>query len=111
LIKHTRTVNGSTAVESRYFISSLAPNASAILSAVRAHWKVENTLHWSLDVSFREDESRIRIGHAQQNLALVRKLALNLLRKEKTATGGIKAKRMKAAWNHDYFLSLLGITP
>ena len=108
LVTHTRTVNGKTSVESRYFISSLAPDATEILKAVRSHWKVENTLHWSLDVSFREDESRIRIGHAGQNLALVRKLALHLLRNEKTAKGGVKAKRLQAGWNDDYLLTVLG---
>jgi len=70
-VTSTRTVDGKTSVESRYFISSLAPDAPEILRAVRAHWQVENTLHWSLDVSFREDESRVRIGHAGENLALV----------------------------------------
>jgi len=71
--------DGATSSETRYFISSLAPDAEEILRAVRAHWRVENSLHWSLDIAFREDESRVRIGHAGQNLALVRKLALNLL--------------------------------
>jgi predicted transposase YbfD/YdcC len=104
----TRTVNGKTSVESRYFISSLAPDASKILKAVRSHWKVE-TLHWSLDISFREDESWVRIGHAGENLALVRKLALNLLRNEKTAKGGVKAKRLQAGWSNEYLLTVLGV--
>lgn len=104
----TRTVNGQTSVEHRYFISSLASEPSEILRAVRAHWKVENSLHWSLDISFREDESRVRIGHAGENLALVRKLALNLLRKENTAKGGIKAKRLQAGWDDEYLLTVLG---
>lgn len=105
----TRTVDGRTSVESRYFISSLAPDAEELLKAVRSHWKVENTLHWSLDVAFREDESRVRIGHAGQNLALVRKLALNLLRNEKTAKGGLKAKRLQAGWDDEYLLTVLGV--
>ena len=71
------------ATATRYFISSLRQDAREILRAVRARWAVENTLHWSLNIAFREDESRIHVGHAQQHLALVRKLALNLLRNEK----------------------------
>ncbi len=105
----TRTLKGVTSSESRYFISSLAPDATEILRVVRAHWRVENSLHWSLDISFREDESRVRIGHAAENLALVRKLALNLLKKEKTSKSGIKAKRLQAGWNDDYLLTVLGV--
>lgn len=100
--------DGATSSETRYFISSLAPDAEEILRAVRAHWRVENSLHWSLDIAFREDESRVRIGHAGQNLALVRKLALNLLRREKTAKMGIKAKRLQAGWSNDYLLKVIG---
>ena len=101
---------GAQSSETRYFITSLAPDAAEILRVVRAHWRVENSLHWSLDISFREDESRVRIGHAGQNLALVRKLALNLLRREKSATMGIKAKRLQAGWSEDYLLAVLGVT-
>ena len=108
-VTSTRTAGGKTSFESRYFISSLPPDAEELLEAVRSHWKVENTLHWSLDISFREDESRARIGHAGENLALVRKLALNLLRNEKTAQGGVKAKRLQAGWNDDYLLTVLGV--
>ena len=107
-ITDTRTVNGNTVVASRYFVSSLKQEAREILRAVRAHWAVENTLHWSLDIAFREDESRICVGHAQQHLALVRKLALDLLRNEKTAKGSIKAKHLQAAWSDEYLLKVLG---
>jgi predicted transposase YbfD/YdcC len=102
--------DGVTSSETRHFISSCAPDAEEMLRVVRAHWRVENSLHWSLDVAFREDESRVRIGHAGQNLALVRKLALNMLRREKSARGGVKAKRMQAAWSEHYLLTVLGIT-
>jgi predicted transposase YbfD/YdcC len=105
----SRTLGGITSSETRYFISSLKPDAKEMLRAVRAHWTVENNLHWSLDVSFREDESRVRIGHAGQNLALVRKLALNLLRKETTAKVGLKAKQLKAGWSEKYLGVVLGI--
>jgi predicted transposase YbfD/YdcC len=108
----TRTWNDRTGIrssETRYFISSLAPDAQDILRVVRAHWRVENSLHWSLDISFREDESRVRVGHAGQNLALVRKLALNLLRRETSAKMGIKAKRLQAGWSEEYLLTVLGV--
>lgn len=104
-----RTVRGATSEETRYFISSLKPDAKRLMNAVRAHWSVENSLHWSLDMSFREDESRVRAGHAGKNLALVRKIALNLLRTEKTAKVGIKAKRLKAGWSAQYLERVLGI--
>ena len=105
----TRTIKEKTSKETRYFISSLKSDATEMLRVVRAHWAVENSLHWSLDISFREDESRVRIGHAGQNLALVRKLALNMLRVEKTAKGGVKAKRLQAGWSQEYLCTVLGI--
>ena len=74
----------------------------AFAHAVRSHWEIENGVHWVLDMAFREDESRIREGHAQENLAALRHLTLNLLRREKTAHVGIKVKRLKATWNTNY---------
>ena len=108
-VTRTWTQGDATSSETRYFISNLAPNPTEMLRVVRAHWNVENRLHWSLDISFREDESRVRIGHAGQNLSLVRKLALNLLRQEKSAKVGIKAKRMQAGWSEAYLLKVLGV--
>ena len=102
----TRTIQGKTASESRYFISSLAPDATDLLSAIRSHWNIENKLHWSLDMVFREDESRVRIGHARENLALVRKIAMNLLRKDESKIG-LKAKRKKAGWDESYLRSII----
>ncbi|MCP3997639.1 MAG: ISAs1 family transposase [bacterium] len=75
---------------------------------VRAHWGVENNLHWVLDVAFREDESRARVGHVTQNLAMVRKIALNLLKEERSAKVGIRAKRLRAGWNESYLRKVLG---
>jgi len=101
-----RTIQGKTSAQSRYFVSSLKADAKEILSVVRAHWKIENALHWSLDVAFREDESRVRVKHAGENLALVRKFAMNLLRKDR-AKVGLKARRLKAAWDESYLWSIV----
>ncbi|MBI5004969.1 MAG: ISAs1 family transposase [Candidatus Lloydbacteria bacterium] len=96
--------------DARYYISSMADmTADKMLEAVRNHWRIENSLHWILDIAFREDESRIRKGHAQENFALMRKISLNLLKQEKTVTKGIRAKRMKAGWDAPYLLKVLGI--
>lgn len=104
-----RTVRGKTTAETRYYLSSLSGSAEEILSAVRSHWSIENSLHWVLDVAFREDESRVRIGYAQANLAAVRKLALALLRQEPTGQGGIKSRRLQAGWDDEYLLAVAGI--
>lgn len=93
--------------QTRYFISSLPADAKLILKSKRNHWKIENQVHWVLDIAFREDECRVRKDHAAENLAILRHIALNLLKKEKTAKGGIHAKRLQAGWNNDYLLSVL----
>lgn len=99
---------GKTTVERRYYISSLpGDDARKFLEAVRGHWAVENCVHWCLDVAFREDESRIRTGHAAENFSRLRRLSLNLLKAEKTAKVGIATKRLNCGWDHNYLLKVL----
>ena len=74
---------------------------------MRQHWQVENKLHWTLDISFREDDCRVRNGHAAENRAVLRHIALNLLKKEKSIKLGVKNKRLKAGWDDDYRLKVL----
>jgi predicted transposase YbfD/YdcC len=76
--------------------------------AVRGHWSVENKLHWVMDVCFGEDRSRARSGHAAENLATLRRFALNLLKRDKTKKRGIRGKQLNAGWDHAYLTSLLG---
>ena len=93
--------------EKRYYLSSLAVNAERVAEAVRGHWSIENSLHWILDVVFREDDSRVRVGHAAENFGLLRRIALNLLQQEKTLRRGVKTKRLKAALDDGYLLRVL----
>ena len=102
-----RDIFGTLSQEDRYYISTLSGDAHETGAAVREHWGIENSEHWVLDMAFREDESRVRAGHAAQNLAVLRRLALNMLRQESTAKVGIKAKRLKAAWDTNYLLRVL----
>ncbi len=95
--------------ESRYYICSLKnPSAERMQQAVRAHWGVENNLHWTIDMAFREDDSRIRTDHAPANMAVLRHIALNLIRSDTTRKVGVKASRLKAGWSTDYLEKLLG---
>jgi predicted transposase YbfD/YdcC len=98
---------GKSERETRYYISSLRPDAAKLNTAIRQHWGIENKLHWVLDVAFGEDLSRKRAGHAAQNFSLLNRIALNLLKQDKTSKLGVHGKRLAAAWDHDYLLRLL----
>jgi len=107
MIVCTRIIEGKETKYVRYYISSLPSNAERILQAVRNHWSIENKLHWVLDIALNEDRSRIRKDQAPENFAVLRHIALNLLKQEKTAKGGIHAKQFQAALNEEYLLKVL----
>ena len=94
--------------ETRFFISSLAAKVKRFARAVRGHWGIENSLHWVLDISFREDDSRLRKDHGPENLALLRRLAVSLLHQEDSRKVGVACKRKEAGWDNDYLLEVLG---
>jgi len=91
----------------RYYILSKFLSARRFAEAVRQHWGIENSLHWQLDVTFQEDQCRIRKGHADANFSILRRTALSLLKNEKTHKVGIKNKRLTAAWDEDYLKQVL----
>ena len=100
---------GKTEREIHYYITSLIADAVRLNSVIRQHWGIENKLHWVLDVGFGEDLDRKRAGHSAQNFSVLNRIALNLLKQDKSSKQGVKGKRLKAAWNHPYLLKLLGI--
>src|SRR3990167_8490984 len=103
-----RTTGQQFECSTRYFLTSLPyEHIETFMRAVRSHWDIEINLHWLLDVSFNEDLSRVRVGHAAENLAIVRRIALNLLKQEKTNKRGITCKRKRAGWDNKYLLKVL----
>jgi predicted transposase YbfD/YdcC len=94
-------------LETRVYISSMPPRAKRFANAVRNHWSIETSLHWVLDVSFREDDSRLRKDHGQENMGLIRRLAVSLLHNETTCKGGVGCKRKCAGWNDEYLMKVL----
>lgn len=110
MVRATRQMPATTTTQTRYYLSSLCGSARQTAQAIRAHWGIENSVHWVLDLAFREDESRVRSGHAARNLSVLRHLALNLLRQERSKRGGIHAKRLIANANPAYLLKVLTAT-
>jgi predicted transposase YbfD/YdcC len=105
-IRAQRWIGAAKSSEDRYHLASIS-GAKRVLGAVRSHWGIENELHWTLDLAFDEDRCRVRKDHGPENFALLRHIALNLLKQEKTCKRGIKGKRLLAGWNHDYLLKVL----
>jgi predicted transposase YbfD/YdcC len=110
VVESTREIDGNRTTERRYFLASLELEARRFAEAVRGHWSVENQLHWQLDVSFAEDQSRARTGHAAENLATLRRLALNMLKQDRSKKIGVRSKQKVAGWDNDYLLHLLGLS-
>jgi len=107
-VEAERRIGQEQTTEARYYVLSRAMSATAFAEAVRSHWGIENAVHWVLDVTFGEDRSRMRAGHAAENMAVLRHLVRNLLEREQSQPGrSLKGKRLKAGWDHDYLLQIL----
>jgi predicted transposase YbfD/YdcC len=116
MVESTREVvngkkKGEISTERRYYISSRQDSASEFNAKVRGHWSIENNCHWVLDVAFKEDESRTRKGDGAENLSILRRMALNLVKQEKSGKTSVRGKRLKAAWSPNYLQTLLGLKP
>src|SRR4051812_2091299 len=98
---------GTVTADIRYFLTSCRDDPSVLLAVIRRHWSVENALHWVLDVTFREDDSRVRDRTAARNFALVRKIALNLIAQDRSTQASLRGRRKKAAWDDDYMLQII----
>ena len=107
MVEATRQIGEKTTTERRYYLSSLPAQIDRFSQAVRTHWGIENSLHWTLDVALNEDQCRVRKANAAQNLAALRAMSLNLLKNDSQKKRGIKGKQKNAGWDHSYLLSLL----
>jgi predicted transposase YbfD/YdcC len=107
MVSRIRVVNGVEQDEIVYYISSLAPKVKRFAKAVRGHWGIENRLHWSLDVTFAEDASRVRKDHSPLNLSMLRRLALSILRKDTSLKDSLRGKRLRAGWDDEVLLKIL----
>jgi predicted transposase YbfD/YdcC len=106
-IHSERRIGKKTTMETRYFISSLADRASKVVSAAREHWAIENSLHHVLDVTFNEDASRIRRDNAPENLTILRKIVLNLIKKQKNTKASVRGRLKRAAWDNSYLETII----
>jgi predicted transposase YbfD/YdcC len=109
-VESHRTLGDKTSTELRYYITSLGADAALLATRIRAHWGIENGQHWTLDVAFAEDQSRIRRGNGPDNFATVRRMALNLIKADKTLKCGVKARRKRAGWDDEYLFRVLQAT-
>ena len=109
MVRSKRQTSKGVTTETRYLISSLPNDAKRIGQAVRTHWTIENQLHWVLDVVFHEDDSRLRIGNAAQNMAILRHMTMNMLRQETSFKKSIRQKRLRAGWDDSYMVKVLQI--
>ena len=113
VVRSARTIRGKTSVHVRFYLTSLPATgrgaACRLGRAIRGHWAIENNLHWTLDVSFREDECRLRKHNAPENLAVLRHIGLNLIKADKATKLGVKNRRLKAGWDDSYLLHLITI--
>ena len=107
VVRRTRETARGTSTEMGYYLSSLDGDVRTFADAARGHWGIEHGQHWILDVAFREDESRVRVDHGAENVVILRRIALNLLRQDTTTKAGTKARRLKAGWDEGYLLHLL----
>ena len=107
MLECERLMEGAMSKQRRYYISSLRADAKAMLESVRSHWGKENSLHWVLDMAFREDDSRVRKGNGAENLSILRRMAVNLLKQDKSLKVGVEAKRKRAGWDEAFLLKVL----
>jgi predicted transposase YbfD/YdcC len=107
MLRCERRIGKQVTVFTRFYLTSLPPDAKRFTAVVRAHWCIENQLHWVLDVAFDEDNNRARSGHSPHNLAIIRHLALNLIKQDTSTKIGVKNRRLKAGWDDDYLARLI----
>jgi predicted transposase YbfD/YdcC len=107
MVESEREIDGKKTVETRFYLASIPACAKEFARAVRGHWSVENSLHWCLDVCFGEDQCRSRIGNASENLAILRHITLNILKRDSSKKRGIRGKQKNASWDHSYLIKLL----